>query len=427
MPGGAAKSDLAGCPFSSSSCILRHALKDSTGLQDLMTDLFRTDAEREVPFYCCSNGFEHFQQEFSRVEERSINAEAFDWSARQGIAAISEELKALIRDSEHSRYQRSSSTNAQRADPVFSAEDNSLPQEMQLAAIDFAGKKLEQAIVRLRRLIEDCDPQSSRLPVLRHGLAIALMESGNLSQARHELLNALLLVRSAPPQPLTSDILDDLGMVYLYQGKLDASLRTHRRALSRNIFLRDQRRVARSCEHLGLVRWKLGDSTPALGWLLISLSFRCRLGFSIDLADSMDSLGRICSAMKFYSLGLELHHQALKHRASGDQPAIAKTLTNLGVTFRKLGALPIALTCHQRAMRIRMYYQDKIGIANSYNNQGLVLMKMGHLKSARKQVRKAFRLRHEMGDALNMSRNLSNLRNIEIMLRAKATRLGNLK
>jgi tetratricopeptide (TPR) repeat protein len=426
MLGGDAKSDLAGCSFSSSSCILQHWLKDSEGLNDLITGLFSTNAKREAPFYCCSNNIDHFEHEFSRVGDRGVNrnAEAFVRSARQGIASISEELEAFIRDSERLPYSHRSSTNIERAD---APEEHSIVQEMQVAAIDFAQKKLERAINRLRRLIGDCDPLSSRLPTLRHALAIALMESGNLPQARRELLQALSHVRFAPPQALTSDILDDLGMVYIYQGKLEASLRTHRRALSRNIFLRDQRRVARSCEHLGLVRWKQGDSTAALGWLLISLSLRCPLGFAADLADSMDSLGRICSAMKFYSIGLELHHQAFKHRSNRDEPALAKTLTNLGVMFRKLEALSIALTFHQRAMRIRMYYQDKIGIANSYNNQGLVLMKMGRLKSARKQVRKAFRLRHEMGDALNLSRNLSNLRNIETALRAKARRLRNLK
>lgn len=427
MPESAEKSDLAGCAFSSSNCILQHVLEGSTGLQDLIADLFRTDAGCKVPFYCWSNDFEHFEQEFPRVGKRSKNAEAFDATARQGIAAISRELKAFIRDSEQSWYRRSSSTNTGPPEQVFPAEDDSTAQEIQRAAIEFADKKLEQAIVRLRKLIEDCVPQSSRLAALHHALAIALMESGNLRQARRELLEALSLVRCTPPQPLTADTLDDLGMVYLYQGKPDASLRTLRRALSRNIFLRDQRRVARSCEHLGLARWKQGDSTAALGWLLISLSLRCRLGFAMDLADSMDSLGRLCSAMKFYSLAVELHYQALRHRSNADEPAIAKTLTNLGVVFRKLEALSSALTFHRRAMRIRVYYQDKIGIANSYNNQGLVLMKMGHLKSARKHVRKAFRLRHEMGDVPNMSKNLSNLRNIDKALRARTSRSRNVK
>jgi tetratricopeptide (TPR) repeat protein len=426
MLGGAAKSELAGCSFSCSGCILQLALGDSAGLEDLITRLFSTDAECEASSYCRSNNLDHFEQKFSRVDDRgrSRNARAFVRSARQGIEFINEELETVIRDSKHVPYSHLSSANRER--PLFH-EENSFLQEMQVAAMDFAHKNLERAIDRLRRLIADCDPLSGRLPILRHALAIALMESGNLPQARRELLAALSLVRSASPQPLTSDILDDLGMVYLYRGKLDASLRTHRRALRRNIFLRDQRRVARSCEHLGLVRWKQADSTAALGWLLISLSLRCPLGFADDLADSMDSLGRVCTAMKFYSIGLELHYQALKYRSNGDQPAIAKTLTNLGVVFRKLEALSIALTFHQRAMKIRKYYQDKVGTANSYNNQGLVLMKMGHLKSARKQVRKAFRLRHEMGDALNMSRNLSNLRNIETALRAKASRLRNLK
>ncbi|MEK6281246.1 MAG: tetratricopeptide repeat protein [Acidobacteriota bacterium] len=105
------------------------------------------------------------------------------------------------------------------------------------------------------------------------------------------------------------------------------------------------------------------------------------------------------------------------------EPRITQFLHNdelePSVTFRKLGALSTALAFHQRAMKVRMYYQDKIGIANSYNNLGIVLRKMGHLKSARKRVRKAFRLRHEMSDALNMSRNLSSLRNIETALRVK--------
>src|SRR5690349_3029660 len=112
MLGGHAKSYLAGCSFSSSSCILRHSLKGSEGLNDLITGLFSTNAKRETPFCCCSNNIDHFEQEFSRVGDRGLNRneEAFVRSARQGIDSISEELEAFIRASERLPYSHRSGT-----------------------------------------------------------------------------------------------------------------------------------------------------------------------------------------------------------------------------------------------------------------------------------------------------------------------------
>ena len=438
MPQGSPKLDFAGCSFLPANCIFARKFKESASLQNLIPDLIKTDSKWNLSFCCCiTDNSGWLEDEISNIQIPATNEEMFAESVRKGMASISEELEELFRNVENLRRENAHwnieprITQFLRNNEIEPSEDESFAKEMRLAALDFAAKRLEGAAVRVRKMIEQCKLKSNdsgRLSMLYYALAITLMESGDLPEARRELLTALSLMHSAPLEPLRSDITDDLGMVYLYQGKVDASLRAHRRALKTNLYLRDQRRVARSCEHMGLVVWKQGEATAALGWLLISLSLRCPLGLAENLANSMDSLGRICSSMKFYSVALELHRNALKHRyALGDEAAIAKTLTNLGVTLRKLDQLPLALHCHQQAMQIRQPYQDKIGIANSYNNLGVVLMKMGRLRSARKQIRKALRLRNEISDSLNMSRNLANLQRIETTLRTKAEASKNYK
>lgn len=434
MKGESARSVFKACLFTSSCCALRNTVKEWVNCQELIKNLFDIDSTVYGSQFCCAPDDSNWRGgEFLTAQIPMMNEEVFAKSAQNGLDIISGELKGLFKyasQSTSSQYEHNQISIAPIGlkDIKLRYRDKSMPDkedpfsaEMHLAAIDFAQKRLDRVIVRLRQLIERCNAESSRVPALYHALGIAFMESGDLNQARKQFLTALSLVHSSPPEPLTSDILDDLGMVYLYQGKIGTSTRVHRRALKGNIYRGDQRRAARSCEHMGLATWKRGEATAAIGWLLVSLSLRCPLGFASDLADSMDSLGRICASLKFHSVTLTLHCHALKYRfAVGDQPATAKTWTNLGVMFRRLEQLPLALHCHQQAMRIRRHYQDKIGMANSYNNLGVVLMKMGSLRAARKQIRKALCLRYEMGDSLNMSRNLVNLRSIETALQTKA-------
>jgi len=425
VPAVSQNSGSAQCSFSSAHCVLQLAVKESAGLQDLVLNLFGSGFKWDSPFHCLPNHSGWPEGELPKAEIPTSNEETFALKARAGLHCIRQELAELVLNSQGLRREDRSlkvhpGTTQFIHRCVEGGDEDAFANDMQVAAADFADKKLDSVVIRLRQIIGQCNSRSRRLPILHHALGIALMESGDLPRARRELLTALVLMRSTPQEPLRSDILDDLGMVHLYQGKLDASHRAHRRALKRNIHLSDQRRVARSCEHLGLVAWKQGRAEAALGWLLISLSLRCPLGFAIDLADSMDSLGRICTSMKFYSVAFQLHRQALGHRSLvGDEHATAKTWTNLGVMFRKLGQLRSAFFCHSRAMKIRSHYQDRIGIANSHNNLGVVLMKLGFVKAARKEMRKALRLRHEMGDSLNLSRNLANLKMIEKALHAK--------
>lgn len=434
MKGESARSVFKACAFTSACCALRNTIKEWVNCQELIKSLFNANSSVCGSQFCCAPDDPKWRVgEFLTAQIPMINEEVFAKSAQNGLDIISGELKALLKYAgrlSSSQYEPNrisipplglKDTKLLYRDKIKLDKEDPFSTEMQVAAIDFAHKRLDRAIVRLRQLIERCNAESSRMPALYHALGVAFMESGDLNRARTQFLTALSLVRSSPPEPLASDILDDLGMVYLYQGKIVASTRVHRRALQGNIYRGDQRRVARSCEHMGLATWKRGEATAAIGWLLVSLSLRCPLGFASELADSMDSLGRICSSMKFHSVTLALHCHALKYRFTvGDQPATAKTWTNLGVTFRRLKQLRLALHCHQQAMRIRRHYQDRIGMANSYNNLGVVLMKMGSLRSARKQIRKALCLRYGMGDSLNISRNLVNLRSIETALRTKA-------
>lgn len=434
MKGESARAVFKACPLTSPFCALRNSAKEWVDCQELIGNLFNIDSTACGPQLCCAPyGSNPLEEESLGAQIPTINEEPFAKSAREGLDIISGELKGLLKSASRSS---SSQYEANRisippielkerellySDKAESDEEEPFATEMRIAATDFAQKRLGSVIVRLRQLIGRCNAESSRVPALYHALGIALMESGELNQARNQLLTALSLARGSPTEPLTSDILDDLGMVYLYQGKIDASTRVHRRALRGNILRGDQRRVARSCEHMGLAAWKRGDAAVAVGWLLVSLSLRCPLGFAGELADSVDSLGRICSSMKFHSVALALHCRALNHRFTvGDEPATAKTWTNLGVALRRLKQLPLALYCHRQAMRIRRRCQDRVGMANSYNNLGLVLMKMGRLRSARKQLRKALWLRCEMSDSLNVTRNLVNLRSIETAWRMKA-------
>jgi tetratricopeptide (TPR) repeat protein len=303
-------------------------------------------------------------------------------------------------------------------------DDMSFYQEMHLAALDFAEKNLDKVIARLLNLLIKRHPKPLMAASLHHALGIAHMERGDLGQAQHHLLTALCLLEPNIPTPAGLDVLDDLGMVYFYSGDVKMAMWILERGLALSRCRYDLGRLARYCDHLGLVNWK-ADCSIAIPFLICSLALRLSLGTSREVADSMDSLGRLCCSIGLLQLALLFHWRALGYRLGvGDAPATAKTWTNLGVVAHRTNQCRVALHCHQEAMRIRRYVHDKVGMANSHNNLGVVLMKMGRLRNARKQIRKALILRYELNDHLNITRNLINLRRVEARLRQVAESKG---
>jgi tetratricopeptide (TPR) repeat protein len=135
-----------------------------------------------------------------------------------------------------------------------------------------------------------------------------------------------------------------------------------------------------------------------------------------------DTLGKVCAARRWLRLALAAHRYALRLRGGvGDDIAVAKTLTNLGVTHRLAGDLPSSLACHETAMRIRSRYGDTVGMANSHNNLGLVLTDLGQWARASHHLRKALAIRTALGDAVNSRRNAQNLRRLALLVSRRLT------
>lgn len=149
--------------------------------------------------------------------------------------------------------------------------------------------------------------------------------------------------------------------------------------ISEELYGTENTNTAKSYCNIGLVYWKLGDYTKALGYLQKSLEIRKKeLGENHpDTAISYNGIGMVywkrgdsTNAMKFHSKALEIRKITLGMY----HPDTAESYSNIGMIYRHECNYKKALEYHLNALKIRkkVFGQEHPDTAESYNNIGAV-------------------------------------------------------
>ncbi|HEY5260728.1 MAG TPA: tetratricopeptide repeat protein [Solirubrobacteraceae bacterium] len=97
----------------------------------------------------------------------------------------------------------------------------------------------------------------------------------------------------------------------------------------------------------------------------------------------------------------------------GDRPGEARALSNLGLTYRKLGqtdrARDVFVASIERWRQLEGSKEREHGLARSLNNLGMTLRDSGHYADAQALFEQALGLREQIEDADGVSRTLNNL------------------
>ena len=100
-----------------------------------------------------------------------------------------------------------------------------------------------------------------------------------------------------------------------------------------------------------------------------------------------------------YPQALAKWQQGLKlAKKSGNQPAVADFLGNLGLVYDALGQYDRALEYHQQALAIHRELKDRRGEANDLNNQGVVYRHLNQYDQALEHHQQALDIFREIKD-----------------------------
>jgi tetratricopeptide (TPR) repeat protein len=136
-----------------------------------------------------------------------------------------------------------------------------------------------------------------------------------------------------------------------------------------------------------------------------ALAIRCRLhsGDHPAIAESLSNLGHDLQHTIELRQPLELHAQGLAMRQRlyhGDHPEIAQSLRWVANDLRDLGELEQARELHEQvlAMSLRLYDRDHVDLATSLHLLGIDLRLLGELERARELHMQALAMRQRLYD-----------------------------
>ena len=202
--------------------------------------------------------------------------------------------------------------------------------------------------------------------------------------------------------------LNNIGVVYLKQGKFEVAKDHHQRAL--DIFqslnpTKSSPEIADSLNKLGNVFYSLSHFQKAKEYFMKSLTMREEIyGKEVAIvASSLNNLGSVYSVLGEHQIAKDYYKRslALAEKLYGEiHPHVADCLCNLGIVHSELGATRDAKQYHEKTleMRKKLYQPNHLVISESYNNLGLMHKGAGQLVQALECYKSALSIRENVLD-----------------------------
>ena len=255
---------------------------------------------------------------------------------------------------------------------------------------------------------------------------------------------------SSDDKYIIATTLNNLGVVYLKQGKIEVAKDHHQRALDLFKSLNQTKsspEIADSLNKLGNVFYSLSHFQKAKEYFIKSLTMREEMYGKEDasVASSLNNLGSVYSVLGEHQIAKDYYKRslALAETLYGEiHPHVADCLCNLGIVHSELGATREASQYHEKGleMRKKLYQPNHLVISESYNNLGLMHKGAGQLVQALDCYKSALCIRENVLDQEHpaLAEVLSNLGQVYMDLgeiqeskdchfRARDIRMGNLE
>jgi predicted ATPase/Tfp pilus assembly protein PilF len=236
---------------------------------------------------------------------------------------------------------------------------------------------------------------------------------GRLAEGRI-WLDAALRIGPTEPTSERARALHGAGMLANWQSDFGRARTMLGEALAIRLSIGERAEAAATLNQLALIGLDTGDLEAAEQACRQGLEIRRELGDEAGVAGSLNTLGgilhfgaRTAEARAMFEESLEIR------RRLGDDSGISVSLGNLGLVARDERDLPGAEAMLREAIATRERLGDRQRVAVVRHNLALVLFDAGDLDGARTELQRALTTAKELGDRLETANALSDLGFVE--------------
>lgn len=155
------------------------------------------------------------------------------------------------------------------------------------------------------------------------------------------------------------------------------------------------------------------DSSKAIGNATQAMLLSNRLNFNKGKAESFWVLGKAVSYHRSDSLALDYFKNAVAvAEASGDQPALMKYLTSLGLTYSSVGSIDSAKACHEKGHQLSVRLGNQPAMIRFLGNLCVLYTGQGHYEKALEGYRHLLKVCQEIGERKSEASTLNNIGSI---------------
>jgi tetratricopeptide (TPR) repeat protein len=194
------------------------------------------------------------------------------------------------------------------------------------------------------------------------------------------------------------EVLNNIGIIYDYQGEFAKSLRSYFKALRIQEAINDQKGIAYTCSNIGLIYSNQRNFDDALRYHKRSLDIRKKLKFKPGISASYNNLGIVYMNQKKYKQALEAYFASVEmDLETGDERGIGDAYSNIGIIYMDQNDYAEAETYFLKSIEIRQKFDDQMGLSTSYNNLGTLYSKQHQWEKAKTWLLKGLDLGKKIG------------------------------
>ncbi|MCG8459900.1 MAG: CHAT domain-containing protein [Holophagales bacterium] len=365
-----------------------------------------------------------------RAEEPSTAAGTFDLSIvrRQAAAGDPQRVEAgrLLEEGGHD-YDRGSAESLARAEALFRQAENlyrGLGEAVGEGEARFRIALVAQELGEHPRAVQLLEAARGAFRAAgEHELEIKVMvrlawsqvSTGDLEAARATVDESLERTPATPPTLRRGEILNNLGVLHLYQSHYQRALDAFEDAARIWRAIGDTVHQAEALYNVATLYDRLGDHAVALEKLRQALTLFRAAGFRYGEASALSWLGQTLLRLDELAEGHDALVAALAlHREIGDRRGEALDLHNLGIYFLRSGAPAWAEAHLEQSLALYEELGDSHSVGVCLDQLGRIHLDAGNLIEAGTRYRRALGLWRGLGGRRGEVESLYGLGRVEL-------------
>jgi tetratricopeptide (TPR) repeat protein len=168
--------------------------------------------------------------------------------------------------------------------------------------------------------------------------------------------------------------------------------------------------ISTTLNNLGLVYQNQGKLDDAIACYEKSLEIFRQLGYDQGIAQNLGNLGIVYRNQGKWDEAISCHEQSLEiFRRLEDDQGIAQNLGNSGNVYQKQGKMDEAIACYEQSLGIFRQLRDRHGVGQTLMNLGSLYQNQGKLDEAISYYEQSLEIKRQLGDDHGAGKILVNL------------------